>query len=104
MVNCTSLEELDLSNTSVQRLGQWFLSGCTSVTTVKLPDSLTEISDQFMLTCTSLEELDLSNTSVQRLGHRFLSGCTSVTRVTLPDSCEELPAAVAGRCTKRRAE
>ena len=90
---CSSLEEVDLSNLSnLQEVGHGFLRQCSSLKKVDLKGlrSLQKVWDCFLSECSSLEEVDLSDLlNLQELGDDFLSQCSSLTRVILPASPPE---------------
>lgn len=58
--------------------------GCTSLRTVLLPDSVTEIGEGAFYGCTSLAAVEMP--AVTDIGARAFYGCTSLSSVTLPDS------------------
>ena len=61
--------------------------GCTSLTSIELPESVTMLSDAF-IGCTSLTQIILPE-SVKYLDSTF-EGCTSLTQIILPKSVEHL--------------
>ena len=84
---CTSLSTLDLSGLQgVTSIGSWFLRGCTSLSTVDLSglQGVTSIRHGFLSGCTSLSTLDLSALQgVTWIGNGFLRECTSLSTVNL---------------------
>lgn len=69
--------------------------GCTSLTSVELPERVTKLSDAF-IGCTSLTTIDLPE-SVSYLDSTFC-GCTSLTTIDLPKSVISLDSTFYG-CT-----
>ena len=69
--------------------------GCTSLTSVELPERVTKLSDAF-IGCTSLTTIDLPE-SVEFLDGTF-KGCTSLTTIDLPESVSSLDSTFYG-CT-----
>jgi hypothetical protein len=69
----------------IHRVGVRAFSGCTSLTSVTLPDSLTHVGDYAFFRCTSLTLVTLPD-SLTHVGHCAFLQCTSLTLVTLPDS------------------
>ncbi len=59
--------------------------GCTSLTSVTIPDSVTSISYSAFNDCTLLTNVIIGN-SVTSIGDSAFSGCTSLTSITIPDS------------------
>ncbi len=81
---CTSLTSITIPN-SVTSIGSWAFSGCTSLTSITLPNSVTSIGDGAFSGCTSLTSITLPN-SVTSIGSWAFSGCRSLTSITLPNS------------------
>ena len=94
-IGCTSLTSIELPE-SVTMLSDAFI-GCTSLTTIDLPESVSYLDGTFE-GCTSLKTIDLSK-SVE---HLYLSGtfkgCTSLTQIILPESVKYLDSTFEG-CT-----
>ena len=86
--DCTSLEEADLSQTKVTAIWNRLFLNCTSLKTVKLPETITEISGAFE-NCTSLEEVDLSQTAITQMYATF-QNCSALKTVKLPDTITAL--------------
>ena len=63
--DCKTLKTVDLRNTGLQRIGENFAHACPHLTTVALPDTLTEVRDNFVVRCESLNRLDLRHTGLQ---------------------------------------
>ena len=84
---CTSLTTVNLSGLQgVTSIGQWFLSGCTSLSTVDLSglQGVTSIGKGFLGGCTSLSTVDLRGLQgVTSIGNAFLGECTSLSTVDL---------------------
>ncbi len=59
------------------------LSGCTGLSKVIFPDSLTKIGTNAFLNCSTLTELDIPN-SVQTIEANAFKGCSKLTSVKVP--------------------
>ncbi|MDD7417687.1 MAG: leucine-rich repeat protein [Treponemataceae bacterium] len=72
-------------------------SGCTSLTSVTIPDSVTSIGD-YTFRYTSLTSVTIPN-SVTSIGYMAFYGCTSLTSVTIPDSVTSIETDAFYGCT-----
>ncbi len=81
---CTSLTSVTIPN-SVTEIGSSVFSGCTSLTSVTIPNSVTAIKGGAFNGCTSLTSVTIPN-SVTTIEYNAFSGCTSLTSVTIPNS------------------
>ena len=82
---------------SVTSIGTAF-SGCTSLTSVTIPNSVTNIEAQGFGGCTSLTNVTIGN-SVTSIGSSAFSGCARLTVVTIPNSVTSIEPAAFWRCT-----
>ena len=92
---------LDLASLmGVRKLPDGFMSGCTSLVSVKLPLNVNELGASVLRDCTSLTMIDMSSLmGVRKLPEYFMSGCTSLVSVKLPLNVNELGASVLSDCT-----
>ena len=60
-------------------------SGCRSLTSIVIPDSVTSIGNWAFSECNSLKNITIPN-GVTEIGVRAFSGCSSLTSVVIPDS------------------
>ena len=81
---CTSLTSVTIPN-SVTSIEERAFSGCTSLTSVTIPNSVTSIGDYAFYDCSALTSITIPN-SVTSIGNTAFSGCTSLTSVTIPNS------------------
>ncbi|MDB4503920.1 leucine-rich repeat protein, partial [Akkermansiaceae bacterium] len=73
-------------------------SGCTSLTSITIPDSVTSIGASAFAACTGLTSITIGN-SVTSIGDYAFNGCTSLTSITIPDSVTSIGTAAFGGCT-----
>ena len=78
---CTSLTSVKIGN-SVTRIGNHAFYGCTSLTSVKIGNSVTGIGDYAFYSCTSLTSVKIGN-SVTGIGYSTFAYCTSLTSVKI---------------------
>ena len=60
-------------------------SGCESLQSITIPNSVTSIGDEAFSWCTSLQSITIPN-SVKSIGNGAFSGCDSLQSVTIPNS------------------
>ena len=60
-------------------------SACSSITSVKIPDSVAAIGFSSFKSCTSLSALTIGN-NVTTIGNNAFNGCTNLKSVIIPDS------------------
>lgn len=70
---------------------------CTSLTSINIPDGVTEIGNRAFANCTSLSSVSLPK-SLNRMGVSVFSGCTSLTSVAIPDSVTTIGVAAFANC------
>lgn len=69
----------------VTRIGFSAFEGCTSLTRITIPDSVTTIDSYAFCYCSSLNVINISD-NVTSIGTSAFEGCTSLLTVTVPDS------------------
>lgn len=62
------LTVLDLSNTNLTTINKWVMTGCKSLTEVKLPASITSIGDGAFKNCQYVDRFDFSGLNLQSIG------------------------------------
>ena len=75
--------------------------GCTALTEIALPDTLTSIEDSAFERCSSLTRvLNLENTKVTSIGtNSAFKGCTALTEISLPASLTSIGQNAFGVCS-----
>ncbi len=81
---CTSLTSITIPN-SVTEIGDNAFNSCTSLTSITIPDGVTKIDRWAFFSCTSLTSITIGN-GVIEIGREAFYGCTSLTSITIPDS------------------
>ena len=81
--DCSSLTSVKLPD-SVTSISAGAFYGCSSLTNVVLTDSITNIGDYAFVNCSSLTRIVIPN-NVTSIGDHVFSGCSSLTSVQLPD-------------------
>ena len=72
--------------------------GCSSLTSVALPDRLTQLGNFVFTSCSSLTSVSLPD-GVTQLGDYVFSRCSSLTSVSLPDRLTQLGDSVFMGCS-----
>ncbi len=75
--------------TSNDIIGWYAFSGCSSLTSVNIPSSVTEIGDWAFDDCSSLTSVNIPS-SVTEIGGGAFFSCTSLTSVNIPSSVTEI--------------
>ena len=79
-----SLTSINIPN-SVTNIGKWALMGCKSLTNINIPNSVTNIGYCAFCDCSSLTSINIPN-SVTNIGDYALMGCKSLTNINIPNS------------------
>ena len=79
----SSLKEVVI--TGGTSIGDYAFSGCSSFTSITIPDSVTSIGECAFSGCSSLASITIPD-SVTSIGDGAFSGCSSLTSITIPDS------------------
>ena len=87
--------EFDAPITSI---GDGAFHGCSSLTSVTIPDSVTEIGIYAFGYCSSLTSITIPD-SVTEIGIYAFHGCNSLTSITIPDSVTSIEYGAFGCCS-----
>lgn len=71
---------------------------CTNLTHVTVPDSVTKIGNRAFAYCSGLTNIPISN-NVTEIGREAFSNCTGLTNVTLPSSLSQIGDVAFSRCS-----
>ena len=70
-------------------IGEGTFEGCTNLTSIVIPDSVTSIGEGAFYECTSLSSVTIGN-RVTSIGESAFEDCTRLISVTIPDSVTEI--------------
>ena len=73
-------------------------SGCNSLTSVIIPDSITRIGTGAFFDCRILTHIEIPN-SVKSIGESAFWGCTGLTSVTIPDGVTSIGSSAFSGCS-----
>ena len=81
---CSSLTAIEIPN-SVTSIGDEAFYGCSKLTAVEIPSSVTSIGDEAFYGCSSLTAVEIPS-SVTSIGDEAFYGCSKLTAVEIPSS------------------
>ena len=94
---CTGLTDITIPN-SVTTIGDGAFSGCTGLTDITIPNSVTTIGDGAFSGCTGLTDITIPN-SVTFIGWYAFYGCTGLTEIMIPKSVTSIGGYAFSGCT-----
>ena len=94
---CSSLTSVTIPN-SVTTIGEAAFNSCSSLTSVTIPNSVTTIGDDAFYRCSSLTSVTIPN-SVTTIGSWAFRRCSSLTSVTIPNSVTTIGGGAFSRCS-----
>ena len=86
------------SSYSVTSIGQSAFSGCSSLTSITIPESITSIGSFAFSGCSSLTSITIPE-SITSIGSFAFSGCSSLTNVTIPNSVTSIGSSAFSKCS-----
>ena len=95
---CSGLTAVTIPG-SVTRIGDWSFFGCSGLTSVTIPDGVTAIGNGAFSSCSGLTAATIPN-SVTRIGDWSFFGCTRLKAVTIPGSATEIGDGAFSGCSR----
>ena len=77
-----SLKKVEI--TKAESIGNYAFSGCSGITSIVIPDSVTRIGSSAFSNCVSLTSITIP-ASVTRIGEEVFYNCRSLTSITIPE-------------------
>ncbi|BFU22466.1 leucine rich repeat protein bspa family [Entamoeba histolytica] len=94
---CSTLTTVNIP-TSVTQIGDRCFSKCTSLQSINIPTSVIEIGNKCFFECYSLTSIAIP-TNVSKIGDRCFYGCKSLTSIEIPTSVTEIGNLCFKECT-----
>ncbi len=85
---CSSLTSIAIPE-GVTMIGDSAFRGCSSLTSIAIPESVTEIGDSAFKGCSSLTSITIPE-GVTRIGDFTFDKCSSLTTINIPESVTEI--------------
>ena len=94
---CTSLTSITIPN-GVTSIGESAFINCTNLTGITIPDSVTKIGMTAFLGCSNLAGVTLPN-GLTKISYGTFEYCTSLAKITIPNSVKEIGYVAFGDCS-----
>ena len=94
---CSGLTSLTIPS-SVTSIGSWAFSGCSGLTNLTIPSSVTEIGDAAFRDCSGLTSFTIPF-GVTSIGSWAFSGCSGLTSFTIPSSVTSIGSKAFSGCS-----
>ena len=83
---------------TVSKIGAGAFDGCSSLTSVVIPATVTIIDNRAFMSCTSLSSIAIPN-SVESIGEAAFYGCSSLSSIVIPNSVKNIARLTFEDCT-----
>ena len=94
---CSGLTSITIPN-SVTSIGATAFGGCKGLTSIVIPDGVTRIENSIFADCSGLASITIPN-RVEDIGISAFMNCTGLTSITIPDSVEHIESSAFMNCT-----
>jgi hypothetical protein len=83
--NCTSIDDLVLTDTNITVFNTALFKGCINLTSAIIPDTLTEFKASVFENCTNLTKIELTNT-ITSVGDACFKNCINLEEIYIKNS------------------
>ena len=94
---CSSLTSITIPD-GVTSIGNSAFSGCSSLTSITIPDGVTSIGNSAFSGCSSLTSITIPD-GVTSIGNYAFNGCSGLTSITIPDSVTSIESYAFSNCS-----
>ena len=94
---CKSLTSINIPN-SVTNIGDWAFSGCSCLTSINIPNSVTCIEKGTFRCCESLVNINIPN-SITSIGDYAFEECNNLKSITIPNSVTSIGESAFSGCS-----
>jgi hypothetical protein len=94
---CSGMTSLDIPN-SVTSIGQYAFRGCSGLNSITIPNSVTSINSYTFYGCSGLTSVTIGN-SVTSIGQYAFRGCSGLNSITIPNSVTSIGNYAFSDCT-----
>ena len=94
---CSSLTSLEIPNSVISIGGSAFFD-CSSLKSIKIPNSVTSIGNWAFSSCSSLKSIEIPNSVISIGGYAFLH-CSSLKSIEIPNSVTSIGDCAFGKCS-----
>ena len=98
-INCTGLTSVNLPD-DITEIGEEAFLYCSKLTALTLPKSLSNIGVRAFLSCDGLTELQLPE-SLTNIGEYAFQDCSGLTAINIPEKITEIPTGAFMNCCSR---
>ncbi len=91
------LKELKLPNTGINEIGDNAFNGCSDLTSVNIPSSVTTIGDRAFLSCESLTKIEIPP-SVTTIGSEAFNQCEALEEINIPSGVTTISSKLFNGC------
>ncbi|MBO5223249.1 MAG: leucine-rich repeat protein, partial [Clostridia bacterium] len=84
--------------TTATKINAYAFSGCSSITSIEIPDSVTSIGSYVFAYCSSLTSIEIPD-SVTSIGECAFRNCSSLTSIEIPDSVTSIGSSAFYNCS-----
>ncbi len=91
------LTEIDLSGSGIVAVDDHAFLNCSSLTDIKLPETLKSLGDSAFGSCSAIKELRLVN-GLNSIGEYAFANCTGISSLTIPDTVTSMGRMMVNGC------